>query len=234
MSDRVQKLIAASGYCSRRAAEKLIEQGVVAVCGCTAVLGDTADNPDQITINGKPLPSSGRRTYIMLNKPRGYVSTMSDEQGRKTVAELTKNVGARVLPVGRLDIDSEGLLIMTDDGQLINRLTHPSNEIEKTYRVRVRGHANQENIDALRALKQIDGEQIRPAKVKLIDGGQASSVLLITISEGKNRQVRRMCGAVGLDVLRLKRISEGSLILGKLPLGQWRYLTDIELENLQK
>ncbi|NCC67208.1 MAG: rRNA pseudouridine synthase [Clostridia bacterium] len=234
MSDRIQKLIAASGYCSRRAAEKLIEQGAVSVCGRTAVIGDTAHNPGQITIYGKPLPSSGRRTYIMLNKPRGYVSTMSDEQGRKTVAELTKNVGVRVLPVGRLDIDSEGLLIMTDDGQLINRLTHPSNEVEKTYRVRVRCKAKQENVDALRALKQISGEQIRPAKVKLIDDGEASSVLLITISEGKNRQVRRMCDAVGLDVLRLKRISEGSLSLGELASGQWRYLTDAELENLQK
>lgn len=234
MSDRIQKLIAASGYCSRRAAEKLIEQGVVSVCGSTAVIGDTADNPEQITINGKPLPSSGRRTYIMLNKPRGYVSTMSDEQGRKTVAELTETVGARVLPVGRLDIDSEGLLIMTDDGQLINRLTHPSNEVEKTYRVRVRGKAKQEDVDELRALKQIGGEQIRSAKVKLIEGGADSSVLLITISEGKNRQVRRMCDAVGLDVLRLKRISEGSLSLGELASGQWRYLTDAELENLQK
>jgi 23S rRNA pseudouridine2605 synthase len=234
MSDRIQKLIAASGYCSRRAAEKLIEQGVVSVCGRTAVIGDTADNPEQITINGKPLPSSGRRTYIMLNKPRGYVSTMSDEQGRKTVAELTETVGARVLPVGRLDIDSEGLLIMTDDGQLINRLTHPSNEVEKTYRVRVRGKAKQEDVDELRALKQIGGEQIRSAKVKLIEGGADSSVLLITISEGKNRQVRRMCDAVGLDVLRLKRISEGSLSLGELASGQWRYLTDAELENLQK
>lgn len=234
MSERIQKLIAASGYCSRRAAEKLIEQGTVSVCGHVASIGDTADSPDQITVNGEPLPTLGRRTYIMLNKPRGYVSTMSDEQGRKTVAELTKNVGARVLPVGRLDIDSEGLLLMTDDGELINHLTHPSNKIEKTYRVRVRGNINQNSIDMLRALKQIDGEQIRPAKVKLISSGEESSVLLITISEGKNRQVRRMCSAVELDVLRLKRISEGSIVLGGLTPGQWRFLTETEIENLQK
>lgn len=234
MSERIQKLIAASGYCSRRAAEKLIEQGKVSVCGHTASIGDTADSPDQITVNGEPLPAFGQRTYIMLNKPRGYVSTMSDEQGRKTVAELTKNVGARVLPVGRLDIDSEGLLFMTDDGELINHLTHPSNEIEKTYRVRVRGNVKQESVDLLRELKQIECEQIRPAKVKLISSGEESSVLLITISEGKNRQVRRMCATVELEVLRLKRISEGSIILGSLAPGQWRFLTETEIDNLQK
>lgn len=234
MGDRIQKIIAASGYCSRRAAEKLITDGAVTLRGKPAQLGDTADGPEEILINSKPLPAMGRRTYIMLNKPRGYVTTMSDEQGRKTVAELTKDVGARVLPVGRLDLDSEGLLIMTDDGELINRLTHPSHEVPKTYYVRIKGALPQEKVDAMRALRSIGGEPIRAAGVKLISSESESSVMLVTIGEGKNRQVRRMCAELGLEVLRLRRISEGSLSLDELPSGKWRFLTEQELSNLQK
>lgn len=234
MSDRIQKIISAAGYCSRRAAEKLIKQGRVKLYGRMVILGETSDGPDGITIDDHPLSKIGKRTYILLNKPRGYVCTMSDEKGRKTVADLTADVGARVVPVGRLDMDSEGLLIMTDDGKFAARLTHPSHMVKKTYRVRVRGKVSENEVKALRGLRKLDGESIQPAKVKLLRSGEPTSLLLVTITEGKNRQVRRMCAAVGLQVLRLKRISEGSLILGELPPGKWRYLNSNEIANLQK
>ena len=234
MSERIQKIISASGYCSRRAAEKLIKQGRVTVNGRTATLGESAELTDNITINNRPLPQIGKRTYIMLNKPRGYVCTMSDEKGRDTVADLVKTVPARVVPVGRLDYDSEGLLIMTDDGDLTLRLTHPSHLVEKSYLVRVAGKITDDKIRALRELRQIDDEAIRPAEVMLMNSSEESTLLSMTITEGKNRQIRRMCDSVGLSVVRLKRITEGSLKLGSLQSGQWRYLTDDEVNNLQK
>lgn len=234
MSERIQKIIASSGFCSRRAAEKLIKHGKVVVNGRIAQLGESAELTDDITINGRPLPHIGKRTYIMLNKPRGYVCTMSDEKGRDTVADLVKNVPARVVPVGRLDYDSEGLLIMTDDGDLTVKLTHPSHMVEKSYLVRVFGRVGEGKAKELRELTQIDGEAIRPADVMLMKPADESTLLSVTITEGKNRQIRRMCESVGLSVVRLKRITEGSLKLGSLPTGQWRYLTDDEVDNLQK
>lgn len=234
MSDRIQKIIASAGYCSRRAAEELIGQGRVELDGRTVMLGETSDGPDGITIDGKPLSKIGKRTYILLNKPRGYVCTMSDEKGRRTVADLTADVGARVVPVGRLDMDSEGLLIMTDDGDLAVRLTHPSHMVKKTYRVRVHGKVSESAVKALHGLNNLDGEPIKPSEVKLLHSEEPTSLLLVTITEGKNRQVRRMCAAVGLQVMRLKRISEGGLTLGDLPSGKWRYLNSEEIENLQK
>jgi len=234
MGDRIQKIIASSGFCSRRAAEKLIAEGRVRLDGRTVLLGETSDGTDGITIDGQPLSEIGKRTYILLNKPRGYVCTMSDEKGRRSVADLTADVGARVVPVGRLDMDSEGLLIMTDDGELAARLTHPSHMVRKTYSVRVLGKVGESAVNDLRRLRELSGEPIRPAEVKLLRSEEPTSLLLITITEGKNRQVRRMCAAVGLQVLRLKRISEGNLTLGDLPPGKWRYLNLEEIENLQK
>lgn len=234
MGDRIQKIIASSGFCSRRAAEKLIAEGRVRLDGRTVLLGETSDGTDGITIDGQPLSEIGKRTYILLNKPRGYVCTMSDEKGRRSVADLTADVGARVVPVGRLDMDSEGLLIMTDDGELAARLTHPSHMVKKTYSVRVLGKVRESAVNDLRRLRELGGEPIRPAEVKLLRSEEPTSLLLITITEGKNRQVRRMCAAVGLQVLRLKRISEGNLTLGDLPPGKWRYLNLEEIENLQK
>ena len=234
MQQRIQKIIASSGFCSRRAAEKLIEEGRVSVNGLTAILGNLADDTkDVIKIDSNPLPINGQRTYIMLNKPRGYISTMSDDRGRKTVAELTSDVDARVYPVGRLDYDSEGLLIMTDDGEFAHELMHPSHEIKKTYEVRVQGGDVDGALPVLRSSLVIDGYKTRPAEASLLKRTEDGALISITISEGRNRQVRKMCDMAGLKVLRLRRVSEGSLKLGKLPVGQWRHLDLTEIENLQ-
>lgn len=235
MEQRLQKIIASSGLCSRRAAEKLIDEGRITVNGRVASIGDSADDEkDLILIDSNPLPKNGQRTYIILNKPRGYITAMSDDRGRKTVAELTKEVGERVYPVGRLDYDSEGLLIMTNDGELSHKLMHPSSNIKKTYETRVKGEGIESAVRTLRSPLVIDGYKINPAEVKLMNLTENGAVLSITISEGKNRQIRKMCEQAGLEVIRLKRVSEGSLKLGSLPVGKWRYLTEAEIENLQK
>ena len=235
MQQRIQKIIASSGFCSRRAAEKLIEEGRVTLNGKIASLGALADDEqDKIEIDNIPLPNNGQRTYIMLNKPRGYLSSMSDDRGRKTVAVLTADVGARVYPVGRLDFDSEGLLIMTDDGAFAHQLMHPSHEIKKTYEVRVQGEDIEKVLPVLRSPLVIDGYQIHPAEVKLLNKNEDDALIAITISEGRNRQIRKMCEQAGLKVIRLRRIAEGSLKLGKLPVGSWRHLDFSEIENLQK
>lgn len=234
MKERLQKLIASSGLCSRRAAEALIEEGKVTLNGKRAGLGESAGPGDRVEVDGKPLPAPTRRTYIMLNKPRGYVTTMNDEKGRKTVAMLVADLDARVFPVGRLDMDSEGLLIMTDDGELANRLTHPSHRKLKTYEVRVRGEALSRSLELLREPISLDGVTVRVKALRLLsrdkDGG---GLLSITIGEGRNRQIRRMCEQAGLHVLRLKRVAEGGLRLGGLPSGQWRFLTEDEIDKLQ-
>jgi 23S rRNA pseudouridine2605 synthase len=235
MEQRLQKIIASSGYCSRRAAEKLIEDGRVAVNGIAASLGSSADeNRDTITIDNIPLSKTEKRTYIILNKPRGYLSSMSDDKGRPTVADLTHDVGVRVYPVGRLDYDSEGLLIMTDDGELAQRLMHPSSGIKKTYEARVLGGGIEKAIELMRTPLVIDDYEIRPAEVRLLNKSENGALLSIAITEGKNRQIRKMCELVGLSVVRLKRVSEGSLKLGSLSVGKWRYLDETEIENLQK
>jgi len=235
MEQRLQKIIASSGLCSRRAAEKLIDEGRITVNGRVASIGDSADDEkDLILIDSNPLPKNGQRTYIILNKPRGYITAMSDDRGRKTVAELTNDVGERVFPVGRLDYDSEGLLIMTNDGELSHKLMHPSSNIKKTYETRVKGEGIESAVRTLRSPLVIDGYKINPAEVKLMNLTENGAVLSITISEGKNRQIRKMCEQAGLEVIRLKRVSEGSLKLGSLPVGKWRYLTEAEIENLQK
>ncbi len=235
MQERLQKLISAAGICSRRAAEKLIEAGRVRVNGRIASLGESADTEtDDITIDNKPLPGNGERTYIMLNKPRGYLSSVTDDRGRRTVAELTADVGVRLYPVGRLDYDSEGLLLMTDDGIFTHLLTHPSHEIAKVYELRVRGDGLDQALEVLASPLIIDGYRIRPAQVRLLRETANGALLSVTIFEGRNRQLRRMCELAGLKVLRLKRVAEGSLRLGALPTGKWRRLDPEEIENLQK
>ena len=231
--ERLQKIIAARGVCSRRAAEEWIRQGRVRCNGVVAQIGDTAGEADEITIDGQPLPAQGEHIYLMLHKPRGYVTTLSDEKGRKNAAQLVADCGARVYPVGRLDMDSEGLLLFTNDGAFANRLMHPSHEVKKTYRVQVRGYSP-ENVRRLREPVELDGYRIRPPEVQVINETQDGAVLEITIHEGRNRQVRRMCQMAGMYVKRLVRIREGSLALGDLKPGAWRYLTEAEIRALEK
>ena len=197
--------------------------------GVPAALGDKADaEKDAIAVDGKPLPKAESFRYLMLHKPRGYVTTLSDERGRKTVADLVADAGVRVYPVGRLDRDSEGLLLLTNDGALAQRLTHPSHEIEKTYRVTVGEPVTPERLSALGRPFLLDGYRTRPAAVRLL----APNELELTLHEGRNRQIRRMCEAAGLRVLRLRRTQEGTLRLGMLPSGKWRELTKEEIESL--
>lgn len=229
MAERLQKLISAAGIASRRAAEALILEGRVTVNGAAAVLGQSADpERDTVCVDGRPLSFAAARTYILLNKPRGYVTTLSDERGRPTVAELVRDAGVRLYPVGRLDMDSDGLLLLTDDGAFANAVMHPSHEIDKVYRTVVRGDVAAA-LPRLRAMTALDGEPIRAPRVEMAPDG----ALFITIHEGKNRQVRRMCAAAGIRVLRLTRVAEGALSLGDLPAGKWRYLTEDEVKSVK-
>lgn len=228
MEERLQKILSARGVASRRAAEAYLEAGRVTVNGHPAKVGDRADpERDEIRVDGRPLPSLERRTYVMLNKPRGYVTTLSDEKGRRTVAQLVEGCGARVWPVGRLDLDSEGLLILTDDGALTQNLLHPSHEVEKEYHVWVEGDVASA-LPVLRGPLSLDGVPLHPARVEVLGPEQLS----VTIHEGRNRQVRRMCAAAGLKVRRLRRVREGSLTLGDLKVGCWRHLTEDEISQI--
>jgi len=233
MDERLQKLLSAAGICSRRAAEEYITAGRVTVNGETAELGQRADpENDEILVDGKPLSPKADHVYLLLNKPRGYVTTLSDEKNRKTVADLVADCGVRVYPVGRLDLDSEGLLLMTNDGDLMQHLLHPSGEIDKTYHVSVFGPVGGA-AKRLAAITDLEGERIRPAGVEVIRQTGQTAELAITIHEGKNRQIRRMCAACGLNVKRLRRVREHSLELGDLPPGKWRYLTEKEVAALK-
>ncbi len=229
MKIRIQKLLSQRGVCSRRQAESLILAGRVLVNGIVCGLGDGADpDVDTVTVNGQPLPKEGARRYIMLHKPRGFVTTLSDEKGRPNAAQLV-DCGERVYPVGRLDMDSEGLLLFTNDGSFAQRMAHPSHEVEKTYLTFVTGDT-ESALERVKAPIELDGYRIRPPKVVC----QAPGRLLITIHEGRNRQVRRMCAAAGMHVTRLIRIREGSLRLGDLPRGKWRDLTADEIAALNR
>ena len=232
MEERIQKLLSAAGICSRRTAETYIEAGRVRINGKRAVLGEKADPEwDEVTVDGKPLPQKGKAVWLMLHKPRGYVTTLADEKGRTTAAELVSDCGFRLWPVGRLDLDSEGLLLFTNDGDKTNKLLHPSHEVEKEYFVTVTGDISGA-LPCLRGPMELDGELLAPAEVKLLEGIQGRGKLSIVIHQGKNRQVRRMCAQAGLEVKRLQRVREGPLCLGDLPSGAWRWLKEEEIRAL--
>lgn len=232
--ERLQKILSARGVASRRAAEEWIKAGRVSVNGRTAVLGDTADpEKDDIRVDGKQLPRQEKLLYLMLHKPRGYVTTLHDEKGRPDAARLVADCGARVYPIGRLDMDSEGLLLFTNDGAFANLLMHPSHEVEKAYEVLVSGFSP-EKLPLLERPIVLEGYCIRPPKVRLLESTGQKARLEVVIHEGRNRQVRRMCQAAGMEVLRLKRTREGSLTLGDLSAGKWRSLTQAEIEKLKK
>ena len=233
MTERLQKILAARGICSRRRAEELIAAGRVSINGRIATLGQSADpDTDEITLDGKPIPTGGDYVYIMLHKPRGFVTTLSDELGRRNVTELV-DCGQRVYPVGRLDMDSEGLLLLTNDGEFANHLMHPKAEVDKTYEVWVTDFVP----GAEKRLEKpitLDGYTIKPPNVRLLNSQGKMAHLYITIHEGRNRQIRRMCQAAGLKVTRLRRIAEGNVRLGNLEKGSWRYLTAEEIQELKK
>ena len=231
---RLQKYLSQCAVASRRKSEELIVSGKVKVNGKIAGLGDKV-NPkrDTVTVSGKKIVSSKKHYYIMLHKPRGFITTMEDELGRKCVAELVKDVGARVYPVGRLDRDSEGLLIMTNDGEFANYLTHPSKHVPKTYRVTVRPDVTEDQLVAFNEGIEIDGRKTAPADAHIIEKSDNRVVLEVILHEGRNRQIRRMCEALGLEVARLKRTHIGSLKLGMLPQGKWRNLTEDEVHRLK-
>ena len=233
MGERLQKILSSRGVASRRKAEEMILNGLVTVNGVRAQLGDSADvETDEILVNGQPLPQQEAYIYLLLNKPRGYVTTLSDEKGRPNAAQLVADCGIRVYPVGRLDMDSEGLLLFTNDGDFANALMHPKHEVKKTYDVWVAGYVPGAEARLSRPIT-LDGYTIRPPKVKLIRYEGQKAKFQVTIHEGRNRQVRRMCEAAGMRCTRLRRISEGSLSLGDLPLGKWRYLTPEEIAKLK-
>ena len=234
MTQRIQKILSGRGICSRRKAEEYIVAGRVRVNGKVAQLGDSADpDCDEILLDGRPLPSEQEYVYIVLHKPRGYVTTLSDEKGRKNAAQLVADCGTRVYPVGRLDMDSEGLLLFTNDGEFANAMMHPKHEVNKTYHVTVDGY-EPEKLGKLALPVELDGYMIRKPDVKLLKTLSSGRVVLsVTIHEGRNRQVRRMCALAGMDVQRLVRIREGELELGDLPCGKWRYLTDAEISRMK-
>ncbi len=234
MTERLQKILSARGVASRRAAEAMIEAGRITINGEVARLGQTADpDADTILVDGRPLPSPETHVYIMLHKPRGFVTTMADEKGRQTAAELVKACGLRVYPVGRLDMDSEGLLLFTNDGEFANSMMHPKHEVDKTYLAWVVRYSP-EAFSKIQQPIELDGYRIRKPGVRAVKVQGDKALLEITIHEGRNRQVRRMCDAAGMHVTRLKRIGEGELRLKDLPLGQWRYLTPEEIQLLKR
>lgn len=234
-SIRLQKFMAEQGIASRRKSEELIAQGKVKVNGHPASLGDKI-NPykDLVTVKGEKVAHIKKRKmiYIMLHKPRGYVTTVSDERGRKTVMDLIPDIKERVYPVGRLDKDSEGLLILTNDGVFTNCMTHPSHEYSKVYRVTVRPAVNDEILTNLRSGIVIDGKKTSPAEVTVLTQEEGRVVLEFIIHEGRNREIRKMCESQGLEVARLKRTAIGSLKLGMLPQGKYRELTEQEVKKL--
>ena len=232
---RLQKFFTDNKIMSRRNAEKVIEAGNVKVNGVIAKLGDKVDpEKDTVTYNGKVIKNSAeKKRYIMLNKPLGYVSTASDEKGRQTVLDLVSDVGERVYPVGRLDMYSQGLLILTNDGELTNRLTHPKNNMSKVYSVMIKGDITPEQLSRLTSPMEIDGYRLKPVKVKIISYKNGATNTLFTLTEGRNRQIRKMCEACNLTIMRLTRIAIGKLKLGDLPRGTWRELTSAEINYLQ-
>lgn len=232
---RLQKHMADCGVASRRKSEELIAAGKVKVNGKVAAIGDKIDpKKDTISVNGRKLVKETNYVYIMLNKPRGYVTTMSDEMDRKCVAELVADIGKRIYPIGRLDRDSEGLLLFTNDGEFANAMTHPSRHISKTYRVSVKPAITDEQITILTSSMMINGRKTLPADVRIINKEDDKSSLEIILYEGRNRQIRRLCEEAGLETARLKRLAIGQLNLGHLKVGEYRHLTHDEVSLLKR
>ena len=236
MEVRIQKYFTDCGVMSRRRAESEIEAGRVKVNGRVAVVGQKIDpSKDTVTYNGEKITASreSKSVYIMLNKPRGYVTTMSDEKGRRCITELTEGVGTRVYPVGRLDTDSDGLILLTNDGELANFLTHPRHEIPKIYNVKVKGIISPEAFEHLGDPIEIDGVKTKPVKVSMKAINESSTVLRVTLMEGRNRQIRRMCEDKGLEVVKLTRVAIGDIGLDGLGIGEWRHLTRSQVAYLK-
>lgn len=230
---RLQKFLSEAGVCSRRKAEEYITAGKIKVNGRVATLGDKVDPiRDKIMMSGKRILPGKTKMYIMLHKPRGYVTTLKDEMGRKCVEELVQDAGVRLFPVGRLDRNSEGLLLMTNDGEFANKLTHPSRHVAKVYRVTVREKVTEEQAGRLAGGLMIDGKRTLPCDVNILDAKEERSVLNIVLYEGRNRQIRKMCEEVGLTVIRLKRTEIAGVKLGMLPQGKWRELNEKEMKHL--
>ncbi|MBR6619663.1 MAG: rRNA pseudouridine synthase [Clostridia bacterium] len=230
---RLQKYMADNGIASRRKCEEMIEQGLVKVNGNRARIGDKVDpKRDRVSVNGKKIEAQKKLKYILLHKPRGYITTMQDEQGRKCVAELVSDVGMRIYPVGRLDRESEGMLLMTNDGAFSNAMTHPRRHVPKTYRVTIRPSITDEQINAFHNGIEIDGRMTAPAGLRVIEKTEGRVVCEVILYEGRNRQIRRMFEELGIDVARLKRTAVGSVKLGMLAPGKWRELTEEEVRKL--
>lgn len=230
---RLQKYLAECGVASRRKSEELIAAGKVKVNGVTALIGDkVSPKHDKVTVSGKKVVSVKKNVYILLNKPRGFITTMNDEHDRKCVAELVKDINTRVYPVGRLDRESEGLLIMTNDGEFTNALTHPSKHVSKTYRVTIRPTITKEQATEFRNGIEIDGRMTAPADLRVLEAQENRTVVEVTIYEGRNRQIRKMFEALGIEVARLKRTKVGNLKLGMLKQGAYRHLTEDEVSSL--
>ncbi len=231
---RLQKILSGCGAASRRGAEELIAAGRVAVNGVKAKVGDKADpSADRVTLDGKPLQKREKTVYVMLHKPRGYITTLSDEMERKCVAELVKDVPERVYPVGRLDRESEGLLLMTNDGEFANAMMHPSCHVPKTYRVTVRPGVTESQLNCMAEGVVIEGRRTAPAEVSVLSQEPGRVVLQVVLHEGRNREIRKMCEELGLETARLKRTAFGPLRLGMLPAGKWRELTAEEVARLK-
>lgn len=235
-SVKLQKYFSDCEIMSRRAAEEEIKLGRVTVNGALATLGDRIDpEVDVVVYNGKRiLPPNSEKTYILLNKPRGIVTSLSDEKGRPTVIDLLSGLDTRVYPVGRLDMDSDGLLLLTNDGELTNRLTHPRHEIPKIYHVDIKGSVDAKALEKLSSPLVIDGYKIQPVKVRQIKATSTLTTLEMTLFEGRNRQIRKMCALCDLKITRLTRVALGNITLGSLELGKWRFLTASEVEYLKK
>lgn len=232
---RIQKYFTDCGILSRRAAEAAIENGHITVNGVSATIGQKIDpQTDVIKYRGRVIrPTYREYSYYMLNKPRGFITSLSDEKGRKCVTELLGGVKERVYPVGRLDYNSEGLLLLTNDGQTANKLTHPKNMISKQYIVIVSGKVEQEAENVISSTVYSDGQALKAKSVEILSQGDKKSVIMFEMTEGKNREIRRICEAAGLHVCRLKRISIGALELGRLPMGRYRALTDEEIAYIR-
>ena len=231
---RLQKYVSDCGLMSRRAAEKEIEKGHFTVNGVKATIGQKIDpSHDNVEYNGKPIKGGAKKLYVMLYKPRGYVTTMSDEEGRKCIPELLTDIPERVYPCGRLDMESEGLLILTNDGETANKLMHPKNHVDKIYHVKIKDEIEPEKLEILTSPMEIDGYKIKPVKVTIIERKEGNTTLKFVLSEGRNRQIRKMCEIAGLTITRLKRVAVGELTIGMLTPGRWKYMNYNEISYLK-